>query len=310
MAIFILMVGFIAASTVLIGAARVTLLNRHVDRAVTLSTQAMENSIGQNCGGTMIDAIYELGVTGTTANVTAMSQRFRAERNRCAWHPVTPTGTTDPQSVATTCTTRGGVYHPGWASGTAISENTLGTHNFIVRSLNVNYCIRHIASWRWVKPTSTNTEDRRNNTFMRLQRSVEVQWTEGGGLGRTYSKQISQLGAVSPDSVVSGRIGRVVVAVDSGDTHVQMKIKGGPTSGAGAYVEYAATKYGSNWFVEFPFLAVNEASGTESYEFRSIDPDGTTANWTPVILTANQPVLCVPISGTVVSPNPGWNGTC
>lgn len=310
-AVFILMVGFVSASAVLAGSVRVTVLNRHIDRSLTLATQTMETSVGQNCGSSIVDPVYDLGATLTAAVTTAMNQRFQAERNRCAWHAVTPTAVTDPQSTAATCRTRGGTYHPGWAATTPITESTLGSRSFVVNSLRTNYCIRHLETWRWVKPVSGLTEDRRNNTYMRLQRTIEVQWTDGGGDGKTYKREIVQLGAIPPDSVVSGRVGRVVVAVASKDVHVQMKAKGGPTSGAGAFVEYAATQYGTSWFVEFPFLALNEGGTTETYEYRKVTADGTApATWTTIILTPSQPVACIASSGATVIPTSTWDGKC
>ena len=227
-----------------------------------------------------------------------MHERAEAERNRCAWHLTSPTGMA---VLPADC----GV--PNWTATTPVTEGTLGSRRFIVPYGARPFCVEYTVRWRNVNPSGPLV-DTGTNQFMRLQRTVTVQWKSSATSTEVRKRELNQIGSMPVDALSLNNPGRLMIGAAANE-RVQIRPKGADGS---AWVEVGAVEYqfgvGSKWFVNFPFLPTAPAAAPDSYELRRVSAAGVAqATSFAINLTDAVPTRCLPAGSSSAAAFTSWS---
>jgi type II secretory pathway pseudopilin PulG len=259
MAILILFMALTASAQIIVSMVATTVANRHIDLAMSVASQTMETAVAFNCGGEILDPLWDPNpaVTNITASVfySGLRQKCMVDTNG--------DNLTDsnfcPAATTGTDTTFDQPFRAGFLPTFEQAQTDLASRRFVVHksasafttatptgSLPVCTTIRMI--WKYVDPFGANTVDDGHNDKLRLQRVVHVEWQEPRQT-RIRWRELVQVAALSPDSKVASNLGRITVQVGVGKSATLL---GPGTDIANNIVlTYGADDQG---FVNIPFL--------------------------------------------------------
>jgi hypothetical protein len=262
MAIVVLFIAMAAATQIVVSMVAATISNRHVDLAMSVATQAMENSVAYDCGGQLLDPAAIPGEIPTAA-----TQTFYAKlQKRCL------VGTNSPSPVAkddnkATCDKAAAAANDPF-NGKFLPEfdelqGDLGSRRFAVLKSATSFntaadgtaaaggilpvCTTVRLTWKSVKSLGVNAIDDGTNKSLRLERDVHVQWFEPRQTTVRF-RDLTQLSALPPDSKVAVNQGRISVVAGVGKSARITMLNSSPAQ----YVTYAADD--ATGLVIFPFL--------------------------------------------------------
>ena len=271
MAIVVLFIAMAAATQIIVSMVAATISNRHVDLAMSVATQAMENSIAYDCGGQLLDptaattdlqpkrdetnAFYlklqKRCLVDTNSNSTTAADP--ADKDSCdaaAAAPNDPFNGIAPNAakflpdfdqMQTNLGSRRFTVHKSAASfSTAADGSTAAAGTLPV-------CTTVRLTWKFVTSVGVNTVDDGSNNALRLQRDVHVQWFEPRQT-RVRFRDLTQVSALPPDTKVAVNQGRISVAAGIGRSAKIKMLNSDPER----FVTYAADE--TTGLVIFPFL--------------------------------------------------------
>jgi prepilin-type N-terminal cleavage/methylation domain-containing protein len=306
MAIVVLFIAMAAATQIVVSMVAATISNRHVDLAISVATQTMENSVAYDCGGQLLDPAAAPG-EGDPTKLAATNAFYDKLQKRCL---VDANSTaTAAQDLSVCDATAGAANDPsnGVSPNPAKflpafdqAQTDLGSRRFTVRKSAASFntaadgsvasagtlpvCTTVRLTWKSIKSLGVTASDDGSNNSLRLERDVHVQWFEPRQTNVRY-RDLTQVSAVAPDAKVAVNQGRIsVVAGIGGWAKITMLNSSGPAR----YVTYAADD--ATGLVIFPFL-----------------PDGnfevsTGASPVPVTISASSVIgrsVCVPLAGSI-----------
>ena len=272
MAIVVLFIAMAAATQIILSMVATTLSNRHVDLALSVATQTMENSVAYDCGGQLLDpaavrneadplkleatrVFYDklqkrcLVDTNSTLATALADQASCADAGAASNDPFNDTNPANPR------------FLPAFDQG----QTNLGSRRFTVRKSAVSFsrsadgtatsggtlpvCTTVRLTWKFVRSTGVNVTDIGSNEALRLQRNVHVQWFEPRQAGNVRFRDLTQVSALPPDSKVAVNQGRISVVAGIGKSATIQMLN---SSGNPQFVTYAADD--TTGLVIFPFL--------------------------------------------------------
>ena len=270
MAIVVLFIAMAAATQIIVSMVATTIANRHVDLAMSVATQTMENSVAYDCGGQLLDPAAVPGETDNT-KLDATQAFYTRLQKRCLvdTNSTTAAATADQASCDAAAAASNDPFN-GHAPAAATflpafdqSQADLGSRRFTVHKSAASFnhsadgsvtsagilpvCTTVRLTWKYVRSVRFNPVDDGTNNSLRLQRDVHVQWFEPRQSIVRF-RDLTQLSALPPDSKVAVNQGRIsFVAGVGGSATLKMLNSSSPTR----FVTYAADDTG---VVIFPFL--------------------------------------------------------
>jgi hypothetical protein len=232
-AIMVLFIALAASTQIVISMVATTLSNRHIDMAMSVATQTMENAVAFDCGGQLVlpGWVYNVAEgsspTPTETFFSRLQDRCGVETNRspllstagaCAPEPLPPSGADELTD---------GVFRRGYLPPIDQTQADLGSRRFVVNKRATSFgsgtnsgslvvCTTIRLSWKRVKAFGVDTRlDDGSNDSLRLQRQVHVQWTEPNQT-RIRFRDLVQVSSLPPDSKVAVNQGRISVDVGAG----------------------------------------------------------------------------------------------
>jgi hypothetical protein len=274
MAIVVLFIAMAAATQIILSMVATTLSNRHVDLAMSVATQTMENSVAYDCGGQLLDPAAVRNETDAM-KLEATRLFYDKLQKRCLID-TNSTSATAAGDLAT-CTTAGAAtndpfngtdpVNPRFLPAFDQGQTNLGSRRFTVRKSAVSFsssadgtattggalpiCTTVRLTWKFVKSKGVNVSDLGTNEGLRLQRNVHVQWFEPRQTGNVRFRDLTQVSAVPPDSKVAVNQGRISVVAGIGQS-ATIQMLNSSTPGPAQFVTYAADD--TTGLVIFPFL--------------------------------------------------------
>ncbi len=270
MAIVVLFIAMAAATQIVVSMVAATISNRHVDLAMSVATQTMENSVAYDCGGQLLDPA---AVPGETDNVKlATTQAFYTRLQRRCLVDTNSTTAANSADVAS-CEAAGGAMNDpfnGHAPNAAKFlpdvdqlQADLGSRRFTVRKSAASFntaadgsatsagtlpvCTTLRLTWKFVKSVGVNPVDDGSNNSLRLQRDVHVQWFEPRQSIVRF-RDLTQVSALPPDTKVAVNQGRISFVAGVGHAATIKMLNSSPAQ----VVTYAADDV--TGLVIFPFL--------------------------------------------------------
>jgi type II secretory pathway pseudopilin PulG len=274
MAIVVLFIAMAAATQIILSMVATTLANRHVDLALSVATQTMENSVAYDCGGQLLDPAAARNEADPVKR-EATRVFYDKLQKRC----LVDTNSTLATALADqeTCSTAGAATNdpfngtdpanPRFLPAFDQAQTNLGSRRFTVRKSAVSFsssangtatsggtlpvCTTVRLTWKFVKSTGVNVSDNGSNKALRLQRDVHVQWFEPRQVGNVRFRDLTQLSSLPPDSKVAVNQGRISVVAGIGQS-ATIKMLNSSSPGPAQFVTYAADD--ATGLVIFPFL--------------------------------------------------------
>jgi hypothetical protein len=267
MAIVVLFIAMAAATQIIVSMVAATVANRHVDLAMSVATQAMENSVAYDCGGQLLDPV---AVPGETANakLDATNLFYSKLQQRCVvdTNATTPVATSNNQA---SCDAAAGPandpFNAKFLPAFDELQTNLGSRRFAVLKSAASFnhaadgsvasagvlpvCTTVRLTWKYVTSVPGSAADDGSNNSLRLQRDVHVQWFEPRQTTRVRFRDLTQVSALPPDTKVAVNQGRISVAAGTGSSAT---IKMLNSSSPARFVTYAADD--TTGLVIFPFL--------------------------------------------------------
>jgi prepilin-type N-terminal cleavage/methylation domain-containing protein len=305
MAIVVLFIAMAAATQIVVSMVAATISNRHVDLAISVATQTMENSVAYDCGGQLLDPAAAPGDDSakqilTNAFYEKLQKRCLVDANSTAT-TAQDLSVCDATAAATNDPFNGQSPNPAkFIPAFDQSQLDLGSRRFTVRKSAASFntaadgsvasagtlpvCTTVRLTWKSIKSLGVTVSDDGSNNSLRLERDVHVQWFEPRQTNVRY-RDLTQVSAVAPDAKVAVNQGRISVVAGIGKwAKITMLNSSGPVR----YVTYAADD--ATGLVIFPFL-----------------PDGsfevsTGASPVPVTISASPVIgrsVCVPLAGSI-----------
>jgi type II secretory pathway pseudopilin PulG len=233
MAIMVLFIALAASTQIVISMVTTTLSNRHIDMAMSVATQTMENAVAFDCGGQLVrpgwTGTAESGSpTPTEAFFSRLQDRCKVETNR---DPLLSTaGACAPDTLPSggVDAFTDGVFRRGYVPLINQNQVDLGSRRFVVNKKATSFgsatnsgslvvCTTIRMSWKRVKAFGADTRvDDGSNDSLRLQRQVHVQWREPNQT-RYRFRDLVQVSSLPPDSKVAVNRGRIAVEVGAGN---------------------------------------------------------------------------------------------
>lgn len=302
MAIIVLFMALTASVQIIVSMVAATVANRHIDLATSVASQTMETAVAFDCGGQLLDPYWKPDPAAANSTVPAF---YAALQTRCAVDPNTagrPAGALTNADYCPTPLTSGGHdaskdedFLNGFVPTFDQAQSDLGSRHFTVYKSAASFsptaatgvlpvCTTIKMVWKYIKPFgAASAADDGTNNSIRLQRVVHVEWKEPHST-RIRWREISQIGAVPPDSKIAVNTGRVAVNVGVGKSATLLV----PVTGQ--RMTFGADEYG---FVNFPFLP----PATYTIEHGGLS--------TSVMLDTNA--KCIPLNGAAALP---WSAAC
>jgi type II secretory pathway pseudopilin PulG len=302
MAILVLFMALTASAQIIVSMVATTVANRHIDLAMSVATQTMETAVAFNCGGELIDPLWNPDPTVT--NITA-ALFYSALRTRCLVDPneaAGPGAGLDAGYCPTAVTTAGNdftideAFRRGFLPNFEQAQTDLGSRRFTVYKSAATFsttastgvlpvCTTVRMSWKFIDPFGSANVDDGTNDSLRLQRVVHVQWHEPRQT-RVRWRELVQVAALPPDSKVVTNRGRITVQVGLG---MSAAFKLPVTDDL---MTFAADDFG---FVNIPFLPAGDFT---------IVRNGIE---TTVTITAANPSQCMLLAETTAT---AWRPAC
>ena len=302
MAIIVLFMALTASVQIIVSMVAATVANRHIDLAMSVATQTMETAVAFDCGGQLLDPYWSPEPAASNPTVTAF---YAALQTRCAVDPNTagrPAGALTNASYCPASMATAGHdaaidedFRNGYVPTFDQVQSDLGSRQFTVYKSAASFsrttttgvlpvCTTIKMIWKYIKPFGTSsTDDDGTNNSLRLQRVVHVQWKEPHS-ARIRWREITQIGAVPPDSKIAVNTGRIAVKVGVGKSAALLV----PVTGQ--RMTFGADEYG---FVNFPFLP----PATYTIEHSGVS--------TSVVLSTAA--KCIPLNGSAAL---AWSAAC
>ena len=232
-AIMVLFIALAASTQIVISMVTTTLSNRHIDMAMSVATQTMENAVAFDCGGQLVRPGWVFAVTESTPTPTA--EFFNRLQDRCLVETNRAASASDAGQCADADTSApspsdeltDGVFSRGYLPGIDQVQTDLGSRRFVVNKKATSFssgtnsgslvvCTTIRMSWKRVKAFGVDARvDDGSNDALRLQRQVHVQWREPRQT-RFRFRDLVQVSSLPPDSKVAVNQGRISVAVGAG----------------------------------------------------------------------------------------------
>ena len=271
MAIVVLFIAMTAATQIIVSMVAATISNRHVDLAMSVATQTMENSVAYDCGGQLLDPTAEKNeinsgkLAATQRFYDKLQKRCLVDTNSTVAASAVDEASCDAAGAATNdpfngLTPNPAKFLPDFDQGQA----DLGSRRFIVRKSAASFqraadgtaasagtlavCTTVRLTWKFVKSIGVNLVDDGTNNALRLQRDVHVQWFEPRQ-SRVRFRDLTQVSALPPDSKVAVNQGRISVVAGIGSSATITMLN---SSSPERFVTYAADDV--TGLVIFPFL--------------------------------------------------------
>jgi prepilin-type N-terminal cleavage/methylation domain-containing protein len=299
MAIVVLFIAMAAATQIVVSMVAATISNRHVDLAISVATQTMENSVAYDCGGQLLDPTASPGDEAAKQILT--NAFYDKLQKRCVVDANSTATTAQDLSVCdATAAATNDPFNAKFLPAFDQAQTDLGSRRFTVRKSAASFntaangsaasagtlpvCTTVRLTWKSIKSLGVSASDDGSNNSLRLERDVHVQWFEPRQTNVRY-RDLTQVSAVAPDAKVAVNQGRISVVAGVGQwAKITMLNSSGPTR----YVTYAADD--ATGIVIFPFL-----------------PDGnfevsTGASPVPVTISASSVIgrsVCVPLAGSI-----------
>ena len=234
-AIMVLFIALAASTQIVISMVTTTLANRHVDMAMSVATQTMENAVAFDCGGQLVRPGWLSGVgegsspTPTETFFSRLQDRCTVETNRTA-SAADATACPDgvPSSTPIPADDRTDVaFNRRYLPAIDQAQLDIGARRFVVNKKATSFgtgansgslvvCTTIRMSWKRVRAFGTDTRlDDGSNDSLRLQRQVHVQWKEKNQTN-FRSRDLVQVSSLPPDSTVAVNQGRISVAAGIG----------------------------------------------------------------------------------------------
>jgi type II secretory pathway pseudopilin PulG len=269
MAIVVLFIAMAAATQIIVTMVSATIANRHVDLAMSVATQAMENSVAYDCGGQLLDPVAVPGEI-KIPKLTATRQFYTKLQKRCLidTNSASPVATNDNRATcedaADAVKGANDPFNAGFIPSFDQIQSDLGSRRFTVLKSAASFqtaadgaatsggilpvCTTLRLTWKFVKSVGVNTVDDGSNKALRLQRSVHVQWFEPRQNVVRF-RDLTQMSALAPDSKVAVNQGRISVVPGVGKKSATIRML---NSDPAVSVTYAADEF--TGLVIFPFL--------------------------------------------------------
>ena len=264
MAIVVLFIAMAAATQIVVSMVAATISNRHVDLAMSVATQTMENSVAYDCGGQLLDPA---AVPGETDNAKlATTQAFYAKlQKRCLvdTNSTTAASSADVASCAAAAAAANDPFNGKFLPDVDQLQADLGSRRFTVRKSAASFntaadgsatsggilpvCTTLRLTWKFVKSVGVNPIDDGSNNSLRLQRDVHVQWFEPRQ-SMVRFRDLTQVSALPPDTKVAVNQGRISFLAGVGHAATIKMLNSSPAQ----FVTYAADDV--TGLVIFPFL--------------------------------------------------------
>jgi hypothetical protein len=264
MAIVVLFIAMAAATQIIVSMVAATMINRHVDLAMSVATQTMENSVAYDCGGQLLDpAATELD---DLAERAATQVFYSTLQKRCLidTNSTPAANSADEQICKDAKDAPNDPFNDKFLPAFEQQQNDLGSRRFTVRKSAAAFnkaadgsatgagtlpmCTTLRLTWKFITATGVNTVDDGSNNSVRLQRDVHVQWFEPRQTTVRF-RNLTQISALPPDAKVAVNQGRIsVVAGPTGSATIKMLNSDSPQR----FVTYAADS--NTGLVIFPFL--------------------------------------------------------
>jgi prepilin-type N-terminal cleavage/methylation domain-containing protein len=266
MAIVVLFIAMAAATQIIISMVAATVSNRHVDLALSVATQTIENSVAYDCGGQLLDpaAVWN---ESAPAKLIATNAFYDKLQKRCLvdTNSTAPVNKDDNKAICQAAdAATNDPFKTGFRPTFDQLQSDLGSRRFTVLKSaasfntaangtataagNLPVCTTVRLTWKFVKSVGVNPVDDGTNTALRLQRDVHVQWVEPRQSVVRF-RDLTQVSALPPDSKVAVNQGRIsVVAGPGGSASIKMLNSDSPER----FVTYAADDV--TGLVIFPFL--------------------------------------------------------
>lgn len=302
MAIIVLFMALTASVQIIVSMVAATVANRHIDLAMSVASQAMESAVAFDCGGQLLDPYWNpdpaAANTTVTAFYTAMQSRCAVDSNTTG-KPVGALTNADycpaPLTSAGHDATKDEDFLNGFVPTFDQGQTDLGSRRFTAYKSAASFsqtstvgvlpvCTNIKMVWKYIKPFgAASAADDGTNSSVRLQRVVHVQWKEPHST-RVRWREITQIGAVPPDSKIAVNTGRIAVNVGIGKSATLLV----PVTAQ--RMTFGADEYG---FVNFPFLP----PATYTVEHGGLS--------TSVVLGTDA--KCIPLNGAAALP---WSAAC
>jgi type II secretory pathway pseudopilin PulG len=261
MAILVLFMALTASVQIIVSMVATTVANRHIDLAMSVATQTMETAVAFNCGGELLDPLWD--PDPTAQNITA-ALFYSALQTRCLVdtnESAGPGASFDDGFCPAGVSSAGNdivldeTFRRGFLPAFDQAQTDLGSRRFTVYKSSASFatttstgvlpvCTTIRMVWKYVDPFGSTVADDGTNDSLRLQRVVHVQWKEPRQT-RVRWRELVQVAALPPDSKVVTNRGRITVQVGIGKAAaLQLPV-------TGQSMTFAADELG---FVNFPFL--------------------------------------------------------
>jgi prepilin-type N-terminal cleavage/methylation domain-containing protein len=264
MAIVVLFIAMAAGTQIIVSMVAATISNRHVDLAMSVATQTMENSVAYDCGGQLLDPNAVPGEVPTAATQTFYSKL----QKRCIVDTNSTAATADDEKICIDAKSAANdPFNAKFLPGFDQAQLDLGSRRFTVRKSATSFntaadgtaaaggtlpvCTTVRLTWKSIKSLGVNATDDGSNNSLRLERNVHVQWFEPRQTIVRF-RDLTQVSALPPDSKVAVNQGRISVAAGVGKSARIKMLNSSPAQ----YVTYAADD--ATGLVIFPFLPDGE----------------------------------------------------
>jgi type II secretory pathway pseudopilin PulG len=268
MAIVVLFIAMAAATQIVVSMVAATISNRHVDMAMSVATQTMENSVAYDCGGQLLDPAAS--PSDSEANKVLTRAFYSKLQKRCLVETNSPSPIAKNDNIATcdkaaaaTNDPFNAKFSPGFLPGFDQLQDDLGSRRFTVLKSAISFskaadgtttaggilpvCTTVRLTWKSVKSLGVNAVDDGSNRSLRLERDVHVQWFEPRQTAVRF-RDLTQVSALPPDSKVAVNQGRISVIAGAGKSARITLLNSSPAQ----YITYAADE--TTGLVIFPFL--------------------------------------------------------
>jgi prepilin-type N-terminal cleavage/methylation domain-containing protein len=265
MAIVVLFIAMAAATQIIVSMVAATIANRHVDLAMSVATQTMENSVAYDCGGQLLDpsAVPLLPTPATLQFYDKLQKRCLIDTNS----PSPVTKIDYKQSCDDAAAASNDPFNGGFLPTFDQLQADLGSRRFTVLKSAASFtkaadgsttsagllpvCTTVRLTWKYITSVPSSLADEGTNSSLRLQRDVHVQWFEPRQIGNVRFRDLTQVSALPPDTKVAVNQGRISVVPGPGKKSATIKMLNSDPTPVRS-VTYAADD--TTGLVIFPFL--------------------------------------------------------